>query len=151
METLDQIQRDMGALSIVMEPQQKPAKKHAGGRPLKFKSVKALQTAIDAFFADTPWEEWTITGLALALDTSRETLMNYEDRSEYFDALKRGKLMIENAYERRLIKRGNAGDIFGLKNFGWTDKSEVVNTNTNFDIVDYIREVEKRNSNLREA
>ena len=39
-----------------------------GGRPLKFKTVKELQDKIDIYLTDTPKEEWTITGRALALD-----------------------------------------------------------------------------------
>jgi hypothetical protein len=96
------------------------------GRPLKFKSVKELQKKIDAYFAccEKDGEPLTITGLALALDTSRETLMEYGEREEFVDTIKKAKLKIEHAYELRNIKRGNAGDIFALKNFGWKDKTE---------------------------
>ena len=96
------------------------------GRPLKFKSVKELQKKIDAYFTrcEKDDEPLTITGLALALDTSRETLMEYGEREEFVDTIKKAKLKIEHAYELRNIKRGNAGDIFALKNFGWKDKTE---------------------------
>lgn len=96
------------------------------GRPMKFKSVEELQEKIDAYFARCEEEEepLTITGLALALDTSRETLMEYSEREEFVDTIKKAKLKIEHAYELRNIKRGNAGDIFALKNFGWKDKTE---------------------------
>jgi hypothetical protein len=100
----------------------------AVGRPLKFENVEALQAAIDRYFTDTSESEWTITGLALALDTSRETLMDYEHRDEFSDAVKRAKLKVENAYEKRNIKRGNGGDIFALKQFGWKDRREVDHT-----------------------
>lgn len=96
----------------------------AGGRPLKFESVEELQSKIDEYFEITPKEEWAITGLAVHLDTSRVTLMDYQERPEFFNAIKRGKDKVEQAYELRGIKRGNAFDIFGLKNFGWTDKTE---------------------------
>lgn len=94
------------------------------GRPLKFKTPEELQSKIDVYFNSTPKEEWTITGLALELDTDRFTLIHYEERPEFVDAVKRAKLKVEHAYELRLIKRGNGGDIFALKNFDWTDKSE---------------------------
>lgn len=94
------------------------------GRPLKFTTVEDMQAQIDAYFLATPPTQLTITGLALALDTSRETLINYEERTEYFDTVKRAKDRIENAYELSLRTRGSAGDIFGLKNFGWKDKIE---------------------------
>lgn len=98
------------------------------GRPLKFKTVKELQEKIDAYFADCEetGEPLTVTGLALALDTTRETLMDYQEKDGgYSDAVKRAKLRIENAYEKRLIGRGNGGDIFALKQFGWRDKQEM--------------------------
>lgn len=98
--------------------------KHPGGRPLKFESPEKLEAKIEEYFKKTPMEMWTITGLAVALDTSRETLMNYQDRPEFFDAIKRGKEKVEMAYEVSLRTRGNAGDIFGLKNFGWRDRHE---------------------------
>lgn len=100
------------------------------GRPLKFKSVEELQQKIDNYFAscDENEEPITITGLALALDTTRETLCDYGEKDEYSDTVKKAKLRVQHAYEKRLVKRGNGGDIFALKNFGWTDKSEVEST-----------------------
>lgn len=97
------------------------------GRPLKFKSVEELQEKIDAYFAscDEENEPITITGLALALNTSRETLSNYEDKDEFFDTIKMAKLRVENAYEKRLVRRGNGGDVFALKNFGWKDTKDI--------------------------
>ena len=99
----------------------------AGGRPLKFKNKKTLQNAIDKYFeeCEKTGEAVTVTGLALALDTTRETLMDYENKDEYSDTVKRAKLKIENAYEKRLIARGNGGDIFALKQFGWSDKQDI--------------------------
>jgi hypothetical protein len=35
------------------------------------------------------------------------------------------KLRIENSYELSLRKNGRSGDIFALKNFGWSDKKVV--------------------------
>jgi hypothetical protein len=97
------------------------------GKPLKFKTVEELQEKIDAYFAscDEENEPITITGLALALDTSRETLCNYEEKEDYFDTIKKAKLKVENAYEKRLVRRGNGGDVFALKNFGWKDTKEL--------------------------
>lgn len=104
----------------------------AGGRPLKFPDVETLQAKIDAYFdsctADADGEPITITGLALALDTDRQTLINYQERPEFFDAIKKAKSRVENAYEKRLIKRGAGGDIFALKNFDWSDKTETAIT-----------------------
>lgn len=95
------------------------------GRPLKFKSVKEFSKQANAYFADTPEDEWTITGLAVALGTFRKVLMEYEGRDEYSNAIKAAKQRVESAYEKSLRKNGRAGDIFGLKNFGWRDKTEI--------------------------
>lgn len=94
------------------------------GRPMKFESPGHLQILIDAYFADTPKDEWTITGLALALNTSRQTLLDYEEKDEYFDTIKNAKLKVENGYEIDLKKQGRTGTIFALKNFGWKDRNE---------------------------
>jgi hypothetical protein len=99
----------------------------SGGRPLKFATVEALQKKADAYFAEciANKKPFTITGLALALDTSRETLCNYEDKAEYFDTIKRAKLRCENYAEELLLTGSNAaGAIFALKNYGWRDKQE---------------------------
>jgi hypothetical protein len=95
------------------------------GRPLKWATVEELQLQVNKYFEDTPEPRWTITGLALALDTDRHTLINYSEREEYFHTINKAKLMVENAYEIDLREKGHAGNIFALKNFGWKDKTEV--------------------------
>lgn len=99
--------------------------KHPGGRPLKFKTPEELQTKIDNYFEVTPKDEWTWTGLALHLDTSRETLREYKEREEFVDPIKKALLKVENQYEIDTKKHGRSGSIFALKNFGWVDKTEV--------------------------
>lgn len=94
------------------------------GRPLKFKTVEELQTKIDAYFNDTPKEEWTITGLAIALDTFRSVLCDYEEKDEFSNAVKKAKQRVENGYEIDLKRAGRSGTIFALKNFDWKDKQE---------------------------
>lgn len=100
------------------------------GRPLKFRTVEELQEGIDAYFAETPKDEWTITGLAMGLDTYRSVLIDYgsgkydaEDR-EFSYAIKKAKQKVENGYEIDLKKHGRTGTIFALKNFDWKDKTE---------------------------
>jgi hypothetical protein len=69
----------------------------------------------------------TISGLAVHLDTSRETLLEYEDRPEFVDTIKRAKQTIEAMTESLLVNGGAqpAGVIFNLKNnYGWRDKTE---------------------------
>ena len=98
------------------------------GRPLKFETPEDLQAAINKYFASCCDAEGkfikpvTITGLALALDTSRETLCEYGERPEFVDTVKRAKLRVEQFAEEQLYLLKNAtGAIFALKNFGWKD------------------------------
>lgn len=118
------------------------------GRPLKFKNVEELTEKIEKYFNTVPLAEWTITGLALALDTSRQTLLEYEGEVEgreeksllYADTIKKAKLMVENSYEIDLKKHGRTGTIFALKNFDWKDKNETDLTSDGkplFQIVNY--------------
>ena len=94
------------------------------GRPLKFENKEELSAKIDNYFKNTDKDEWTITGLALALNTTRQTLINYENKDEFVDTIKTAKLKIENGYEIDLKKHGRTGTIFALKNFDWKDKTE---------------------------
>ena len=117
--------------------------KNKWGRPLKFKSVEELESKMKSYFNETKIEEWTITWLAVYLDTSRETLINYQKRDEYFDTIKKGKDKIEYAYELSLRKRWSSWDIFWLKNFGWVDKIQTDNTtNHTWNITIWLPEAE---------
>jgi hypothetical protein len=104
------------------------AKKSNAGRPPKFKTAEEMQEVVDAYFndCDTNEEPYTITGLALALDMTRESLVNYENRDEFFSTVKRAKLKCQNYAEKFLYSGKNAtGAIFNLKNnYGWKDKHE---------------------------
>ena len=104
------------------------------GKPLKFKTPKILKAKIDAFFkeCDKKKQPYTITGLALALDTTRETLLEYEGEvegreksEEYADTIKTAKLRCQNYAERMLYQIRAAGPIFALKNYGWKDNQSV--------------------------
>lgn len=94
-------------------------------RPKIIKTPEEAEALANKYFADCVASErpLTITGLALALGlNSRQALMNYENDPVFVDAIKRAKSQVEMAYEERLATTGNAGSIFALKNFGWTDK-----------------------------
>ena len=98
------------------------------GRPLKFSSPEELKRLVDEFFDQTPVEKQTITGLAIHLDTDRQTLCNYEERDDFFDTIKKAKQKIEHAYEMHGMEHRSAFDIFRMKNMGWQDKTEVDQT-----------------------
>lgn len=133
-------------------PQEQVTEPHPGGRPLKFATVAELQIKIDAYFREMKeflyvnadgipvYEPLTITGLALALDTSRKVLMEYEGRDEFSNAIKTAKTRIENFAEKRLFGSTPTGAIFALKNFGWKDESQVKQTindlRTTLDMID---------------
>lgn len=91
------------------------------GRPPKWDNVKQVQILIDAYFNENNEREWTVTGLALALDTTRDVLIDYQNKDEFSYAIKMAKEKVHNAYEKDLRRKGRSGDIFALKNFGWTD------------------------------
>lgn len=99
------------------------------GRPLKFKTPEELLGRAYEYFDETleKNEPITITGLAMALDTSRETLMDYEEKrgDQFSDAVKRVKLVCENYAERKLFGSNPTGAIFALKNYGWKDRQEL--------------------------
>jgi hypothetical protein len=98
--------------------------KNKGGRPPKFKTVEELQEKVNAYFKETKREEWTMTGLAIALDIDYQTLINYGNKELFFEPIKKARMKVHNEYEKDLRRKGRSGDIFALKNFGWTDKTE---------------------------
>lgn len=90
-------------------------------------------------------ESYSITGLALALDTTRRTLLDYEyskhatnENDEDYDpdynhlleqlthTIKKAKQRIEHQVQQRLEGNSVAGTIFNLKNNfdGWVDRTE---------------------------
>lgn len=145
--------------------------KNKGGRPLKFKTVEELESRIrDYFSACDPHTEmrrvesgtdqqgrtifadrevmteqkpYTISGLAIALDTNRETLLDYESGKHdekagdfegadrrFSDAVKAAKVRVQSDVEERLLSgMPSTGMIFWLKNnAGWRDRQEVDHT-----------------------
>ena len=99
------------------------------GRPLKYKTPEEMQIVIDRYFAECEKTErpLTISGLAYALDMSRQAICDYSEKSKFLDTIKKAKLKVESSIESGLMKGYNAtGCIFNLKNnFGWKDKTEV--------------------------
>lgn len=72
---------------------------------------------------------YTINGLAMFLDTTRETLLDYEHNDRFSDTIKAAKTKIQNELELSLYGNSVTGVIFNLKNnYGWKDKTEVDTT-----------------------
>jgi len=101
------------------------------GAPRKFKSPEELQKKIDAYFAecDEKKKPYTISGLALALDTTRRTLLDYQNEpnlAAFSHTITRAKARIETFVEESLFQpKITQGVAFNLKNnFGWIDKQE---------------------------
>lgn len=116
------------------------------GRPSKWSSPEELSLLIEKYFKECKEnsEVPTISGLAYAIGTNRQTLLNYENclendklkkisetaKQAYTDIIKSAKCYIESRYEQSLFDRSKTtGAIFSLKNnFDWKDKQEVVQT-----------------------
>lgn len=104
------------------------------GRPLKFKSVEELEKKINAYFKDKSNIPYTVTDLAVWLDCDRKTLINYEEKEEFFHTIKKAKTKIEASIEKAALMGAYnpTFSIFNMKNnFGWQDKHEVDTTNSN--------------------
>ena len=79
---------------------------------------------------------FTVTGLAIALDTTRDVLLDYEtkpENAEFSNTIKRAKQMIQEYAESYLFNGKNpTGAIFNLKNnWGWVDRRETDITSKN--------------------
>ena len=125
--------------------------KNKGGRPPIYKNPEDLSNKIDEYFIyvkgeyiekettnvvtfeTETYKEWirvperiTVTGLALFLGfADRQSLQDYKKKPKFSFPIKRAMTRIEQEYESNLFGRNVAGSIFALKNFGWTDKSQV--------------------------
>jgi len=119
-----------------------------GGRPKKFTKPEDLAKAINEYFDNTPFDEYSITGLSLIVG-SRQLIQDYQNRDEYKDIIIRAKLIIEHSYEMSLRKSKQTASnfIFALKNFGWTDKTEIEHSLPQFDRVPDIIINERNNGN----
>ncbi len=114
---------------------------------MKFKTVREIKKKIEEYFLScwtkklnmfgnpikdketgkqvmVQFKPYTITGLAVYLDTTRDTLLDYEDRDKFSDTIKKAKEKCHQYAEEQLFMGRNAtGAIFNLKNnYGWSDK-----------------------------
>lgn len=123
-----------------------------GGRPRKFKTVKEMQKAIDAYFqrCDSATKNvvtkegdvisvphpkpYTIEGLVLALGFSdRKSLLDYEGYTDpedaaFLHAIKNARMKVQENKVSGMLSGdyATAGAIFDLKNnHGYVDKQDV--------------------------
>ena len=111
------------------------------GRPRAFKSVEEVEKKINAYFnyCEEKEKPYTMSGLAYYLEVSRQTLVNYSYKDEYFDTIKKARDKVQMQLEENALsnKANPTFTIFNLKNnFDWKDKiehssSEVENINKN--------------------
>jgi hypothetical protein len=103
------------------------------GRLPKYQTVEEMEALIEAYFAGEAWIESgdtkvfapTVTGLAYALDMTRQGLCDYGEKDIFADTVRKAKQRVEIALEKRLYHAAPVGTIFNLKNnYGWRDKSE---------------------------
>lgn len=82
---------------------------------------------------------FTVTGLAVCMDTNRQTLMEYErgrydtETDRFSDVIKNAKAIIEQSIEEKLHENiRHTGLIFLLKNkFDWRDRLEIDHSTKN--------------------
>lgn len=114
-----------------------------GGRPLMYKTAEELEAKIHEYFTvgrnvrpvvvGPPNARRieniaipTITGLTLYLGFATKTSFYTLEKDERFEhVVKSARTRIEREYEELLLSGLGAGAIFGLKNFGWVDKTEI--------------------------
>jgi len=102
------------------------------GRPKKYDSPEKMQEDIDKYFKECRENDrpYTMTGLAIALDMDRKTLLNYRKEEGYepfFHTVKSARDKVERFLEEKLLTdNAVTGVIFNLKNnFDWKDKQEI--------------------------
>ena len=99
-----------------------------GGRPPKFSTPEELETKIVEYFAVCTEDKKmpTKAGLALHLDTTRETLGDYIQKDGFSYAIKRAYDHIEEAWNQKLAGNNATGPIFYLKAaFSYRDRVDV--------------------------
>jgi hypothetical protein len=77
-------------------------------------------------------EPATIASLVFHLGfNSREEFDTLEEKGRYSAILKRARLRVEAAYEKRLLQPSPSGAMFALKNMGWNEKADTEKPATN--------------------
>ena len=108
-------------------------KKDKSGKPVIKNGVMVQDRVVKK--VQTQQKPLTITGLAVALGTTRETLLDYEKTysekyQDFSDTIKDAKEQIKEYAEMSLFGSNATGPIFNLKNnWGFTDEYKTENIN----------------------
>lgn len=132
--------------------------KDLGGRPVKFKSPEELEKRIEAYFdycdsrtrikhlatkdgihevVESFPRPYTVEGLAVFLDTNRQTLLNYNDKEAFFYIIERARQRIlANKVEGGLDRTYDSGvaKFMLINNYGLKDKHETTEDDKNINI-----------------
>jgi hypothetical protein len=175
-EVLESIKNQPGAIKSVEKGLTEEKKeKHAGGRPLKYKTEEELQAAIKAYFkecfdpepvmrrfvrtedkkkiiVEEPVIERTLptmTGLGNRIGLSRLQLIQYGKKDEFYNAIREARDIVQEMWEKELLRSGQVtGILFNLKNnHGWKDESHVMADVTN--VNDVLDRLEKKANERR--
>ena len=107
-------------------------------RPALYKSNEELQNKIDEYFSEIKLlkQHPTITGLAYFLGfEDRRSFYDYEKNGKFSYTIKRVRLKMESIYEEKLFSTSPTGAIFALKNFGWTDSTQIEHSGKNVTVI----------------
>ena len=98
-----------------------------------FRTEHKLQDEIDRYFdeCDASNKPYSMARLAYHLGVSRQTLYNYETKEKYGELIKRARDRIIACLEEKLLEHGTAGQIFLAKNYGYSDRQEILSHNIN--------------------
>lgn len=95
-----------------------------------YETPQDLLYVVENYFNDTPRSEWTMGGLAFAIGIDIAELRLWVERdSEYRNVMRQAMTLLGSEYEKDLRKRGK-GDVFAMKQFGWTDRAEVAHSHS---------------------
>jgi hypothetical protein len=103
--------------------------KKLGGRPRLYSTPEEFDSKVEQYqdYCEVSGEPVTWTGLALFMGfAARACIDEYANYDGFSYSVKRAKTFVEWHYEMRLCGDKPTGAIFALKNFGWQDKSEVI-------------------------
>lgn len=104
----------------------------------KFANSAILECEINKYFrwADENNKPYSIARLASHLGVSRATIYNYEEKKFFGPVITAARDRILASLEEKLLEHGTSGQIFLAKNYGYSDRQEIVSNNVNTNGID---------------